>query len=135
MVSAEMRPRSASRCHEHKTAALSAEHITQRAAAGTDARAVETLDLFSGWLGAVAGDLALTLGAKGGIYLAGGIAGRLGPLFNKILFRQRFEAKGRFESLCDVFGGERCCLVLIGPGRCAVDDRKRSIKRCDARTR
>lgn len=88
----------ASRADEHKTATLTAEHITQRAAAGTDARAVETLDLFSGWLGAVAGDLALTLGAKGGIYLAGGIAGRLGPLFNKILFRQRFEAKGRFES-------------------------------------
>lgn len=79
-------------------APLNASEITRRAADDKDARAVETLDLFSGWLGAVAGDLALTLGAAGGIYLAGGIAGRLGPLFNRTLFRQRFEAKGRFES-------------------------------------
>lgn len=82
---------------EHGQPLLTAEHITQRAARDRDARAIETLDLFSGLLGAVAGDLALTLGAAGGIYLAGGIAGRLGPLFNRTLFRHRFEAKGRFE--------------------------------------
>ena len=87
----------ASKADERAQAPLTAEHITQRAARDSDARAIETLDLFSGLLGAVAGDLALTLGAAGGIYLAGGIAGRLGPLFNRTLFRQRFEAKGRFE--------------------------------------
>ncbi len=88
----------ASEADQHGQAPLTAEHITQRAARDTDARAIETLDLFSALLGAVAGDLALTLGAAGGIYLAGGITGRLGPLFNRTLFRQRFEAKGRFES-------------------------------------
>ena len=56
------------------------------------------LDLFCGWLGTVAGDLALTLGARGGVYIGGGIVPRLGTAFDRSPFRARFEAKGRFES-------------------------------------
>jgi glucokinase len=48
-------------------------------------------------LGTVAGNLALTLGAKGGIYLGGGIVPRLGVRFVNSGFRQRFEQKGRFS--------------------------------------
>jgi glucokinase len=48
-------------------------------------------------LGTVAGNLAMTLGANGGVYIGGGIVPRLGDLFHQSQFRQRFEAKGRFS--------------------------------------
>jgi glucokinase len=48
-------------------------------------------------LGTVAGNLALTLGARGGVYIAGGIVPKLETLFDEALFRQRFEAKGRMR--------------------------------------
>ena len=58
----------------------------------------EAVALFCGWLGSVAGNLALTLGATGGVYIGGGVVPRLGPLFDVALFRQRFEDKGRFRA-------------------------------------
>jgi glucokinase len=48
-------------------------------------------------LGTVAGNLALTYGAQGGVYIAGGIVPKLGPLFNAKTFRARFVAKGRYR--------------------------------------
>ncbi|MBT6275107.1 MAG: glucokinase [Chromatiales bacterium] len=64
-----------------------------------DPLAAEAVELFTGWLGAVAGDLALTLGAQGGTFIAGGIVPGWGARFDGHLFRQRFEAKGRFQPL------------------------------------
>ena len=58
----------------------------------------QVLELFCGWLGSVAGDLALTLGAQGGLYIGGGIAPRMREYLMASSFRQRFEAKGRFQS-------------------------------------
>lgn len=58
----------------------------------------QALDMFCGFLGSVAGDLALTLGALGGIYIGGGIVPRMGERFNASPFRARFEDKGRFKS-------------------------------------
>ena len=52
--------------------------------------------MFSAMLGTVAGNLALSLGARGGVYIAGGIVPQLGTLFAASEFRARFEAKGRF---------------------------------------
>ncbi len=73
-----------------------ASEIVARGLAGDDALCAATLDRFCAIYGAVAGDLALALGARGGVFLAGGIAPRLlGPL-REGEFRQRFEAKGRF---------------------------------------
>lgn len=80
--------------------------VAMRARARSSAAAVEAVSLFCGWLGAVAGDLALTLGAKGGIYIGGGIVpGWIADsmkgepaLFDEALFRRRFEAKGRFRA-------------------------------------
>ena len=63
---------------------------------GSDPIAIEALDLFCGFLGQVAGDLALTLGARGGVYLGGGIVPRMGRRFDQSPFRARFEAKGRY---------------------------------------
>jgi glucokinase len=75
-----------------------ADAIAAHAARGDDPLAVEAVRLFCGWLGTVAGDLALTLGARGGVYLAGGILPKWGTLFDAALFRRRFEAKGRFDA-------------------------------------
>jgi glucokinase len=47
-------------------------------------------------LGSVAGNLVLTLGAVGGVYIGGGIVPRLGEYFAKSPFRSRFEEKGRY---------------------------------------
>lgn len=55
------------------------------------------LAMFCAMLGTVAGDLALVLGARGGVYIAGGIVPRLGAAFADTQFRARFEAKGRFQ--------------------------------------
>jgi len=55
------------------------------------------LAMFCAMLGAVAGDLALTFGALGGVYVAGGIVPRLGARFAESAFRERFEGKGRFR--------------------------------------
>lgn len=70
--------------------------ISKLALAQADSQCEETLDIFSGLLGVVAGNLALTLGAKGGIYIGGGIVPKLGNYFGRSPFRERFEAKGRF---------------------------------------
>lgn len=58
----------------------------------------QAVDMFCGFLGGVAGDLALTLGALGGIYIGGGIVPRMGERFHTSPFRARFEDKGRFKS-------------------------------------
>jgi glucokinase len=57
---------------------------------------VEALDKMLAFLGVVAGNLALTLGATGGIYIAGGIVSHLGDHFFASRFREEFIAKGRF---------------------------------------
>ncbi|WP_036661403.1 bifunctional transcriptional regulator/glucokinase [Pandoraea sp. SD6-2] len=66
-------------------------------AQGGDALARETVDCFCAMLGTLAGNVAVTLGAVGGVYLGGGVIPKLGKLFENSPFRQRFEAKGRFE--------------------------------------
>lgn len=76
----------------------SAAEISRGAINGSDPRAQEALDLFFAFLGNVAGNLALTLGAWGGIFLGGGILPRLGTRLEQSQFRERFEAKGRFAT-------------------------------------
>ena len=68
--------------------------VAEAALDGSCPRCREALDLFSAFLGTVAGDLALTLGARGGVYLAGGIAPRLANFLANSAFRRRFEDKG-----------------------------------------
>lgn len=60
-----------------------------------DPLAREAIDRFGGILGAVAGDLALSFGARGGIYVSGGIAPRIAERLETGVFRRRFEDKGR----------------------------------------
>ncbi len=78
--------------------ALSAADITRRALDGSCADCVRSVDCFCTVLGSVAGNVALTLGATGGMYIGGGIVPRLGELFVRSPFRARFEAKGRLSA-------------------------------------
>jgi len=90
--------------HKHEIAAatsrvamLTPADVLQQDQVGSVA--AQAVDLFCGFLGSVAGDLALTLGARGGVYIGGGIVPRLAPArFATSPFRTRFEAKGRFAN-------------------------------------
>jgi len=75
-----------------------AAEIARDAFAGGDPMAEETIATFTAFLGSVAGDLALTLGARGGVYIAGGIVPGWGERFDGRRFLERFRAKGRFRS-------------------------------------
>ncbi len=71
--------------------------ITTEAMANPNSPCGATLARFCAILGAVAGDIALTTGARGGVYIAGGIAPRILPFLQASPFRERFERKGRFQ--------------------------------------
>ncbi|UOP04150.1 glucokinase [Conchiformibius kuhniae] len=75
---------------------LDAAEITRRRHTVPAAR--RAVDVFCGALGTAAGNLALTLGARGGVYLCGGIVPRLRDDFAQSPFRARFEHKGRFSA-------------------------------------
>jgi glucokinase len=77
---------------------FSAADITSGALSGECLMCREALTEFCSWLGIVAGNLALTLGAVGGVYIGGGIVPRLGSFFLHSPFRASFEAKGRFAT-------------------------------------
>ena len=81
--------------------ALTPADITKLALANTDARCREVLELFCAALGNVAGNLALTVGARGGVYIGGGIVPKLGAFFHESGFRAAFEDKGRFDHYLD----------------------------------
>jgi len=72
------------------------EDVT-RLASQREPLARKTLQMFFAMLGTVAGDLALTTGARGGVYVAGGIVPRVLESFAQSEFRARFEAKGRYR--------------------------------------
>ena len=76
---------------------LSPEAIVERGLARQDAVCERTIDAFCALLGGFAGNVALLLGARGGVYIGGGIVPRLGERFFDSQFRERFEAKGRFQ--------------------------------------
>ena len=75
-----------------------AAEIARDAFAGADPIAEETIAAFTGLLGSAAGDLALTLGARGGVYIAGGIVPGWGERFDARRFLERFREKGRFRT-------------------------------------
>ncbi len=80
-----------------KPSPLLPEEITQHGLAGTEPCCAGAVQLFCALLGTVASDLALSLGARGGVYIAGGIVPAMGEAFMHTGFRQRFEDKGRFS--------------------------------------
>lgn len=81
----------------HSVPPLPTETIVERGVAGSDPLCSHTVDTFCALLGSFAGNVALTLGARGGVYIGGGIVPRFGERFFASAFRERFEAKGRFR--------------------------------------
>ncbi|MGZ8982672.1 MAG: glucokinase [Methylotenera sp.] len=95
---------------------ITPEEIARRALTGSDDLCHEAVTVFCAMLGTMAGNLALTLGARGGIYLGGGILPKLGTFFVQSPFRARFEEKGRFASYlasipCYVIHAEQPALI------------------------
>ena len=86
----------AARDKKRVPATLDPADVVNRALEG-EALAIEVVDCFCGILGTFAGNIAVTLGALGGIYIGGGVVPRLGEVFARSPFRERFEAKGRFQ--------------------------------------
>jgi len=76
---------------------LTAAEVSTRALERRDPACQEALDVFCAMLGTVAGNLALTLGARGGVYVAGGIAPKILTFLSHSRFRKRFHEKGRMR--------------------------------------
>ncbi|MBV8503771.1 MAG: glucokinase [Paucibacter sp.] len=81
-----------------KASEMSSPEISRRALSGECALCKEALEVFCTILGTAAANLAVTLGAFGGIYIGGRIVPMLGDFFDKSPFRARFEDRGRFHS-------------------------------------
>ena len=77
----------------------SPEAVIQAALAGQDAAAAKTLDHFVSWLARISGDAAMALQARGGVYLAGGIAPSIIDRLKSGPFRAIFEDKGKLSDI------------------------------------
>jgi glucokinase len=75
------------------------EAVMQAGLAGSDAAAVKTLDHFMTFLMRLAGDAAMGLQARGGVYLAGGIVPSLAEKLKAPKYREVFEDKGRISGV------------------------------------
>jgi len=74
-----------------------ADHIVREAAQG-DKHAAEAISIFSGMLGAFAGNMALTFAARGGVYLNSRLVTDMDVQFDQVAFEDRFTAKGRMSA-------------------------------------
>ena len=80
-----------------KPVATTPEQVMKSGLAGTDAAAEKTLHHFMTFLVRLAGDMAMALQARGGVYLAGGIAPSLVEKLKAPQYRAVFEEKGRLS--------------------------------------
>jgi glucokinase len=79
---------------------LDAPGVTAGAREGDEYCRLAVADFYA-ILGSVAGDLALTMGATGGVYISGGIVPAMLDLLDENIFRARFNDKGRFKRVCE----------------------------------
>ena len=79
--------------------ALGPSDITTRASSGSCDLCVDTVNTFCAMLGTVAADLAVILGAKGGLYIGGGIVPRLGEFFRPLAVSYPLRAEGALQRL------------------------------------
>jgi glucokinase len=89
-----------------------AAEITRSALDGSCRTAVAALDMFCAFLGSFSGNVALTFGARGGVFVAGGIAPRIVAFLGRSQFRQRFEDKGRLRPYLEAIPSN----VIVHPG-------------------
>lgn len=91
--------RAVARTEGHEPRLTEPAEVTKAALDGTDPPAVQTLTLYSRLLGRLAGDVALTFMAHGGVYIAGGISPRILRFLTQGGFRKAMEAKAPHEEL------------------------------------
>lgn len=89
--------RGLARLQGEEAPALDPAEVTRRGLSGADPLCREALDRFCLLLGTFAGNVALSFGARGGVYLGGGILPRFPDFLAASGFRTRFEDKGRFR--------------------------------------
>ncbi len=82
----------------YPTRRLTPMEVTDRAFDGSSPACREAIDAFCALLGSVAGDVALTFGARGGVYIGGGIAPRFADHLARSAFREQFVSKGRMRT-------------------------------------
>jgi glucokinase len=101
-----------------------AKIITHQALNGGDGLCQEALSYYCRILGSVAGNLALTSLAMGGVYLGGGIPPKILPMLKSSGFMNHFKAKGRFQDLLATIPVWVICnekAALMGATRCALE--------------
>lgn len=86
--------RNFAKLHQQPADMYTPAEVTQHALANSDPLCVEAFNTFLGLLGSYAGDLALIYGAKGGVYLGGGILPKVQPHIAESQFLNRFMNKG-----------------------------------------
>ena len=101
-----------------------ARAITEGAINAGNRLCAATLNMFVSILGSVAGNLALTGMATGGVYLGGGIPPKIIPKLREDFFMKAFEDKGRFRGFMEkipvrVILNEKA--ALLGAAHCAFE--------------
>jgi len=84
-------------CDGLEAASLTPAEVNELAQQGNDRTAAEVVRFFSGALGVVASNIALTLGARGGVFIGGGVVPKLGEGFDEQRFRSHFERSSEFQ--------------------------------------
>jgi len=103
---------------------LAPADITQKALDGSCEICIQTLNEFCSWLGCVAGDLALTFGARGGVFVGGGILPRMQQVLLDSQFADNFIKKGimtNFVQDIPVTLVVQDNIPLIGAAACIVN--------------
>jgi glucokinase len=90
---------------------MTSAQVIERGLSNAEPLCRETLECFCAMLGTAAANLAVTLNARGGIFIGGGIVPRLGDWFAASPFRARFEQKGRFST----FTAQLATRVITAP--------------------
>jgi len=102
-----------------------ARAITEAAIQKKDPLCVKVMSMFTSILGSIAGNLALTVLATGGVYLGGGIPPKILPALADGFFMNGFADKGRFQDLLEkipvsVILNDRA--AILGAARYALED-------------
>jgi len=127
-----------SRLHGERQTQPDVAEIFRRSEAGEDPRAEEAVQLFFEVLGQVAGNLAISIGASDGLYIAGGIAKRYPHILANSRFRSGFENKGRYRSMMEGIPtrlithadpgllGASYCAMQLAPDSADVTERRKT---------
>lgn len=102
-------------------------HVSEAGTSGTNRQAAEALELFATHLGRIAGDLALIFMARGGVFLAGGIAAKIAPVLKSGAFLAGFRDKAPHREVVEAIPS--AIITKRDPGLAGIADYARAPKR------